>query len=576
VTIERLDQVVADAIAAGEVVERPASVVKELVENALDAGAGNVTVELDGAGQDRIVVTDDGAGIAATELPLALTRHATSKLRTVADLSAVRSLGFRGEALASIAAVSRLECRSATGEGEGAVLSAEHGVVGEVAVAAAVPGTRVEVLGLFENTPARRAFLKRPATEVAATVRVLSALALCHPDVRFRLLVDGRRTLDLPITADVGGRLRSLQRGLESPLPVQGAREAVTVTGVLGQPAASRRTREHLYLSVNGRPVASRGLAFAVEQSYRGLVEPGRFPVGALALAVPAETVDVNVHPTKREVRFRDERSIFGLLQESCLAALSESGVYSGSALFGRAPDRGTFALREGAPSGYGGAAMVAQATRDVEQLDIAAVEPTGSGPLLRGPFHLVGQVLDSYIVAEGPDGLVLVDQHAAHERILYNQLVAGRAAGRGPSLQPMLVPALLRLSPLQAACLQEVRGDLAAAGMVVEDFGGGSARLLAHDPRLPARGLDRIAVDVLDTLIAETRETDMARRLERTTYTVACHAAVKFGQRLSREEMEGLLRNLEVADPGITCPHGRPTMLEIGAAQLRREFRRS
>ena len=339
-TIRRLTPAVADAIAAGEVVERPASVVKELVENALDAGGRRIQVELEGAGQERVTVTDDGAGIPSGELALALTRHATSKLDSVRDLAAVSTLGFRGEALASIAAVSRVELRSCVGGADGAVVRAEHGEIGATGVAPPVPGTRIEVRGLFENTPARRAFLKRPATETAAAIRMVAALALCHPTVAFRVTVDGRRVVDVPGDGDLGRTFRALHRGTGALLEVDGGRGGSTVVGVLGEPADCRRSRDHLYLAVNGRPVASRTLAFAVEQAFRGLVEPGRLPIGAMGIEVPVELVDVNVHPTKREVRFREERALFGMVQEACLMALSQSSAYAGASLLrGAAPD---------------------------------------------------------------------------------------------------------------------------------------------------------------------------------------------------------------------------------------------
>ncbi len=581
-SIARLDQAVADAIAAGEVVERPASVVKELVENSIDAGARRITVEVEGAGLERILVVDDGAGMRPEDLPLAFVRHATSKLSSIADLVRIESLGFRGEAMASIAAVSRVECRSSrAGAAVGGVIRAQHGSVGERGPAAPVPGTRVEVHGLFENTPARRAFVKSPGTEVAAVVRVLVALALCHPDVAMRLSVDGRRGLDTPGDGSLAATLRAAFRGGIGALDVSGGRGEATVTGLIAEPENLRRSREHLFLSVNGRPVSSRSLAFAVEQAYRGLVEPGHFPVGALGLSLPLESVDVNVHPTKREVKFRDERLVFSLVQQSCLEALSRSrayvgtGLMSGSRLGEPSPayaDWPTFA------SGVQQALAIADG---VGASPASGRSPAAGGAILRGPFRLVGQVMDCYIVAEGPSGLVLVDQHAAHERVLFNRLReargAGEAGGAGqPIRQPMLVPSLLHLTPVQAACLEDCRAELAAAGLEIDDFGSGSARLVAHDPALPAGGLDRIALDVLDSLIAEGREVDHSRRLERATYTVACHSAIKFGQRLSRDEMEALLRELETADPGITCPHGRPTMLEISDGQLRREFRRS
>lgn len=588
--IVRLDQAVADAIAAGEVVERPASVVKELIENSLDAGAEHITVEVEGGGMDRILVLDDGTGMPPGDLPLAFMRHATSKLSSIAELGRIESLGFRGEALASIAAVSRVEARSALPAAtEGALITVEYGLVAELQPAAPIAGARIEVRGLFENTPARRAFIKRPATEVAAVTRVVVALALCHPGAAFRLTVDGRRTVETLGNGDRAAVMRSVMRGGLEALEVSGGSGEATVSGLISEPGSLRRSREHLYLSVNGRPISSRSLAFAVEQAYRGLVAPGLFPLGTLALSLPADTIDVNVHPTKREVRFREERAVFSLIQASCLEALSRSAVYTGSGLLsapGAPPSRAeyplglergvalaeppgvtSFATTDSVPAAAGAALL--------EEPQLAA---TGSAlvsgtAILRGPFRLVGQVMDCYIVAEGPNGLVLVDQHAAHERVLFNQLLAARGA---TTRQPMLVPAMLHLTPVQAACLEDCRSDLAAAGLEIEDFGGNTARLTAHDPALSSRNIDRIILDVLDSLIAEGTEVDHSRRLERATYTVACHSAIKFGQRLSREEMEALLRALETADPGITCPHGRPTILEISDGQLRREFHRS
>ena len=596
VQIRRLEPVVADAIAAGEVVERPASVVKELVENALDAGAGSVQVEMDGGGLERILVVDDGCGISGDELELAFIRHATSKVAAIEDLARIASLGFRGEALASIAAVARVDCRSCChGAGAGARLAVDHGKVGLVDTAPPVPGTRIEVRGLFENTPARRAFLKRPATELAAAVRIVAALALCHPRVRFRLTADGRRLLDLPGGGGLERVFAAVSRGRAEGIRVSGSRGDVSVTGVVVEPAGLRRSREHLYIGINRRPVSSRSLAFAVEQAYRGLAEPGMFPAGALMLEIPPELVDVNVHPTKREVRLRDERLAFSVVQEAVVRALSASGSYGGEGLL---PATGGYAAPASSAAGWDvvmqGLAqldLAMPASTDLLEAspamqavdasggllrDSAVAEAAASGPvapILRGPFRLVGQLMDSYIVAEGPGGLVLVDQHAAHERIVYNRLAA---SARARHLQALLVPVLLQLTPVQAACLEETRAELLAAGLEVEDFGTNVARLVAYDPVLPSGRLDRLALEVLDSLVSEGREVDLHRRLERALYTVACHSAVRFGQRLSREEMEQLLRDLEVADPGITCPHGRPTLLEIAEARLRREFRRS
>ncbi|MFN2464270.1 MAG: DNA mismatch repair endonuclease MutL [Candidatus Dormibacteria bacterium] len=587
--IRRLEQVVADAIAAGEVVERPASVVKELVENALDAGAASVQVELDAAGLERILVVDDGRGIPPGELHLAFTRHATSKVASIDDLARITTLGFRGEALASIAAVSRVDFRTHQAPGsEGARLLVAHGVIGAVGSAPPVPGTRVEVRGLFENTPARRAFLRRAATEVGAVVRVLSAIALCHPAVRVRLVSDGRRLLDLAGDGNLEHVFTRVGRASAPLLGVAGSRGDVEVAGVVVEPSGLRRSREHLYLSINGRPISNRGLAFAVEQAYRGLAEPGLFPAGALDITLPPHSVDVNVHPTKREVRLRHDRAAFSVVQEAVVRALSGAAGYRGEGLLQESAPAGlpAEAAWPERVSGTAHAAPPDPATAVGHQQGLLLSDARGvyagsradastAAPslLARGPFRLVGQVMDSFIVAEGPAGLVVVDQHAAHERIVYNRLEATAGARQR---QPLLVPIVLHLTPAQAACLDDCRDDLAAAGVEIEDFGAGAARLVAYDPVLPERRLDRLALEVLDTLVAEGAEVDLHKRLQRAMYTVACHSSVRFGQRLAREEMEELLHDLEVADPGITCPHGRPTFLEITESRLRREFKRS
>ena len=595
-SIRRLDQVVADAIAAGEVVERPASVVKELVENSIDAGATQVGIDIEGAGSSLVRVSDDGAGIDAADLPLLFVRHATSKVRSLDDLGRIGSLGFRGEALASIGAVADVTCTTTAADAAvGAGITARHGQVGVVRPAAPVAGTRIEVRGLFENTPARRSFLKKPATETAAILRVVTAIGIANPSVAARLTVDGRLVLELPGDGNPVAAIRAAHPtlGAQSLLRAEGRRGEVSLVGWVAEPALLRRGRDAFYLSVNHRPVFSRSLAFAAEQAYRGLVEPGMHPIGCIDVEVPADRVDVNVHPTKREVRFRDERAVFGLVQEACIRALQASEAYRGGGLFSTAepapaaapsvgrPPTG-FAVRDspGRQTAYvAGEAGIALADGNALVSSLGGysgpalgIAPVGA--IIRGPFHLIGQLMECYILAEGPAGLVIVDQHAAHERVIFNRLRAA-ADGERP-WQPLLVPFLLRLSAVQEACLRDNIDDLRAAGLEVEEFGRGAARLTAVDAQLPQRGLERLVMDVLDDLVAEGRELDLSRRLERATYTVACHSAVRFNQRLSRDEMEHLLRDLEVADPGITCPHGRPTILEIGSAQLRREFKRS
>src|ERR1035437_2295784 len=597
-TIRKLDQVVADAIGAGEVIERPAAVLKELLENSLDAGATALTIEIEGMGAEKIKVVDNGSGIKFEEMGLAFTRHATSKLENIKDLERISSLGFRGEGLASIGAVSRVICKSfIAGAAHGGMVKVEYGGISETEIAPPVPETSIEVRGLFENTPARRNFMKKPATEISQMVKVATALGLAHPEVSVRMSIDNKRVLFMPgifqgsdHTVDSIELLKETFVSvypnilIKNLLKVEGYRGLVKIEGVIAEPDALRRSRDHLYLSVNGRPVVHRGLSFAVEQAYKGLVSQGNCPVGRLNITVPFEMVDVNIHPTKREVRFKDERAVFGIIQETCFSALRSSSAYMGEKLLGDQSssememDLSPVLELEGIQHRVSTSEISEVISLDLNDKNDESPIP---GKIIRGPFFLIGQLMDSYILAEGPLGLVIVDQHATHERVIFNQLVEKRERARdnvelGKRVQPLLIPRLLKLTASQMAVLVAGKEELLEAGLEIEEFGPGMARLIGYDPLLRENGLDRLVLDVLDLLAADIKDIDLSRKLERITYTVACQSAIKFGQKLSREEMESLLRDLEVADPGITCPHGRPTMLDVTEFKLRREFKRS
>ncbi len=540
---------VADAIAAGEVVERPASVVKELLENALDSGAGRISVEIRGAGKALIRVVDDGAGIRPDELELAFRRHATSKVATLADLSAIASLGFRGEALASIAAVADVECRSRGGR-----LRLRGGQVLERGAAGPGTGTVMEVRDLFANTPARLRFLKTDATETAASVQLVRTFALIHPRVRFEVIVDGRRSLATP---GDGNRRRAAAavHGLE----VAGALLEVgqeNIAGLVSEPRVSRGTRDGIVLAVNGRPIASRSLQFALEQAYLGALEKGRYPVAVLDLAIDPLEVDVNVHPAKREVRFRDERAVFSSLQRAVRNALGGSRVFSLPVVAAAAGGR-TLALQ---PELHEPPAELAPS----EALPATAA----AAPLLRP----LGQVLDGYLVAEGPDGLVLIDQHAAHERLLYNRLLA-RLRGAPSATQPLLLSELIEVEPRLAAAVTDGTAVLAGLGFDVEAFGPGAIRVLGAPVETPPERVREVVLDLLATLSGEGG----GGRLEAAAASVACHSAVRFGDVLELAEQRRLVEDLEQAGAeALTCPHGRPTRLVIAAADLRRHFRRN
>jgi DNA mismatch repair protein MutL len=539
-TIRALPPDLADAIAAGEVVERPASVVKELVENALDAGAGRITVEVRGAGRSLVRVVDDGPGIPPDQLALAFQRHATSKVASLADLEAIATLGFRGEALASIAAVADVECTSG-----GRRIHLRAGRVVEEGGAAPAPGTVIEVRDLFANTPARLKFLKSEATESAACLRVVQHYSLLHPELRFRCLVDGRTALQ----AD-GGGLRAALTAVHGATITNSMLDLgwPGVAGAVSQPRLSRGNRDGVLFAVNGRPVASRVLGFALEECYRGSLERGRHPLAVIDLAVDPATLDVNVHPAKREVKFRDEGAVFAALQKAVRAALAGS----------EAP---RFVVATGAPA----AAAAGGRQLTLHEPALAVAEPPAAGPAV--PLRPLGQVLDGYLVAEGPEGLVLIDQHAAHERVLFNRFRTRLEAGR-PLSQALLIPFVVELDATTMALLSERQAELAGFGFEVEPFGPRAARVLAGPAETPPERLETAFTEVLAGLRANSLEDALA--------SLACHSAVRFGDRLEPDEQRRLIDELQSTTPDATCPHGRPTRLLLDWQELKRHFRRN
>jgi DNA mismatch repair protein MutL len=548
--IHRLAQEVADAIAAGEVIERPASVVKELVENALDAEARRITIDVRGAGRTSVRVSDDGSGIGADELPLAFLRHATSKVSTLSDLQGITSLGFRGEALASIAAVADVECSSS-----GAHIHVRAGEVLEHGAGPLLPGVIIEVKDLFANVPARLKFLKSDATEVAAIRDVVSALALLNPHVKFQLTVDGRSSV---ATSGDGDRRRASASVHGSAIASE-MLEIVgmpLVTGLVSQPRVSRGSRDWIVLAVNGRPITSRSLLYALEECYQGRLERARHPVAVIDIGIDPELIDVNVHPTKREVRFRDENTVFSALQRAVRAALGGSEPF-----FYRAP----------APS-----AMfdhrTAQLVTLAEPRSAVAIHELVTSPAPAGvKLRPLGQFGPGYLVAEGPDGLVLVDQHAAHERVLYNRLLERLRSGRGMS-QQLLMPAAVDVEPALMAAAADHRSELAALGLELEEFGPRSLRVTAVPAEMPA---SRATKAVQETLAALS-ENRSDGAVEKAAAALACHSAVRFGDVLDAAEQRRLLDDLEAAEESLTCPHGRPTRLLVEWQELTRHFRRN
>ncbi len=581
--IQLLSPEVVSKIAAGEVIERPASVVKELVENSLDAGAGEIRVDIAEGGRRLIRVTDDGHGIPAGEVTLAFARHATSKLRTADDLEHIRTLGFRGEALGSIAAVAHVTMLTRhVHETIGTQIRLEGGAVVSQEPRGAPVGTTVTVEHLFYNVPARLKFLRQPASEAGHIQTIVLRYALAFPERRFSLTSDGRLLFQSTGSGD-------LQEVLLKAYGLDVAREMIAVEpqehhdvrvhGYISQPSLHRAHRSYLTLFVNRRWVHDTSLSYAILQAYHTLLPQGRFPIAVIFLEMPPEAVDVNVHPTKAEVRFRDARSVFHAVERAVRQTLvSRASVPAVEPLSSEAPgwaERRQALLQAGQPaSGQGHLDLPRPLPTGAEPatpIAIVTSEPSSTAtlPMLR----VIGQVSASYIIAEGPDGMYLIDQHAAHERILYEQLMAQRVGGDVPR-QGLLEPLPITLPPVLAALAEQEREALASFGFELEPFGANTFLLRAL-PAILSRGDLRQTVEELIRSLEEERNRVAQAEEEALVRLICKRAAIKAGQPLSMAEMQELVRQLEVCRSPRTCPHGRPTMIHISAAQLAREFGR-
>ncbi len=625
-SIKVLPPDVAARIAAGEVIERPSSVVKELVENSLDAGASQITVEVKGGGIELIRVTDNGCGIPADDVELAFHRHATSKISGISDLDSIGTLGFRGEALPSIAAVARMSLVTRPHDASaGREVHLRWGEVVRGGTRGCPPGTSVTVQGLFENLPARRKFLKSPSGEAARISDLVSRYALAFPEVQFRLLVNGRSTLTSPGSGNLADALASVYGAetaramLEVSWPVlskvegptlspslskaggEGPGDGYAIKGFISPPSLNRANRSYITFLVNRRWIASPLLSFAFMESYQGFLPERRYPMAVLNLTVPLADVDVNVHPAKREVRFRYEDRVFSALQRSVRASLvatapvpemrlsgapsSEIGAQHTVPLHTSTADRQhsglAFGLRQAQAQGR---------PSDASPIEVGAAHGLGTLPApvevvpsLRQaqgrPLRILGQVRNTYLVAEGPDGMYLIDQHAAHERVLFEK-VSREVSEKTPQMQALLEPVVVELSPGQEEMVQASMGLLERYGFIIEPFGermylmraipavvgsaGSSAALRA--------GPGKTLLEVLDLMAYEGL---VKEREEALVASIACHSAVRAGMVLSQQEMEELVRRLESCDNPHTCPHGRPTMIHLSSHHLEREFGR-
>ena len=551
-------QVVA-RIAAGEVVERPASVVKELVENSLDAGATRISVEVGGGGVSLIKVTDNGAGIPSPEVELAFERYATSKIGDLDDLESIASLGFRGEALPSITAVAQVDMTTcADGEKAGTHLGLKDGAIAERTTKGRSKGTTVSVLNLFRKIPARLKFLKSVATENSHIANVVSQYALAFPEVKFSLSLDDRMALRTPGSGKLLDSIAEVYGAEIAGNMIEVKSEATTprITGMVGLPKVSRSGRGYLSFFVNRRWVNSRMLARAVEEAYHGLLMVGRHPVAVINISLPAQDVDANIHPTKSEVKFANERAVFSAVYRAVRQALAEQTPVPHV----EAASKPVFSsvVREPASPTYVGAGV---------DLSHSPPTPVTALPVLR----VLGQLDNSYIIAEGPDGLYLIDQHAAHERVLFERIERQRAQ-REIEVQGLLEPMPLETSPRQEAELWAHYQDLVEFGFAIEPFGGKTFLVRA----VPAILNDKDWAGMLRELLDSLSEGDKSNWAEAVTNTMACHSAVKAGQALSDSEMRELVRQLEQAATPHTCPHGRPTMIHLSYGQLKKDFGRT
>jgi DNA mismatch repair protein MutL len=603
-SIRRLPSDLINRIAAGEVVERPASALKELVENAIDAGASRVDIALAGGGIDRIEIVDDGCGMAPAEMALALERHATSKLPT-GDLERVRTLGFRGEALPSIASVARLTLQSRARGSDGWQLVRDHGRSEGEGPAALPPGTRVLVEDLFGKVPARRKFLRSPRAEYGACVDVVKRLAMARPDVGFSMSHDGRRVFALAPGEDRPARVAALTDPslAANSVAIDHLRGTARLGGVAGVPTFNRGVADHQYLFVNGRPVKDRLLIGAVRAAYADLLARDRHPLVALFIDLPGEEVDVNVHPAKTEVRFQDPALIRGLIVGGLRQALDAAGFRSiqaadagAMANWRSAPDRlpresgdsassffwqqsgtsGAPALGSGSGHAFGGVTSTVHDLRPDFLPQGRAEESVEAAPHQQDfPLGVArGQVAATYIVAEAADGLVLVDQHAAHERLVLERM--RRALGNGGiARQALLLPEVVELDEPACDRLEERFGELAELGLELERFGP-HAVLVRAVPALLRNGEARgLVADLADELAAFDTALSLKERLDLVAATMACHGSVRAGRHLSVAEMNALLREMEVTPHSGQCNHGRPTWVKLAHGDIEKLFGR-
>jgi DNA mismatch repair protein MutL len=599
-TIRRLPEGTVNRIAAGEVVERPASVVKELVENAIDAGATQIDVAIAGAGRDQIIITDNGHGMARDELALAVERHATSKLPED-DLVRIAHLGFRGEALPSIGSVSRMTITSrARGADEAWQLHVDAGRLGDLQPDSLPGGTRIEIRDLFFATPARLKFLKTDRSETTAITETTKRLAMANPTIGFSLREAAREIFSYAAaTGEAAARDRLAavmgRDFVDNSVSVEAEREGISLTGFAGLPTMNRGNAQAQYLFVNGRPVRDRLFTGALRGAYQDLMARHRHPVVALFLSVPPEAVDVNVHPAKAEVRFRDEPLVRGLIVSTVRHALAGAGHRASSTVAAEA----AAAFRPGGQGAFYGARPEGTSRTGLSEAASAfqhqappgmparGEEPDGFAPAARpaevglgeapeASYPLgaaVGQLHQTYIVAQTADGLIVVDQHAAHERLVYERMK--KALQNGVARQGMLIPEVVEMDEAAVGRVLDRADELAELGLVIDQFGAGAVVVREQPALLGEVDIQGLVRDLADDLAELDDTTALTKRLNDVCSTMACHGSVRAGRRMTAAEMNALLREMEVTPNSGQCNHGRPTYVELQLPDIERLFGR-
>lgn len=623
--IKQLPEHLINQIAAGEVVERPASVVKELVENALDAGATKIILEVNGGGDSFLRITDDGSGMDEADAVLAFERHATSKIATTDDLFNIHTLGFRGEAIASIASVSYITLQTKKkGALEGTLVMAEGGKITKIQPVGVPEGTQIEIQNLFYNTPARKKYLKNDSTEYQHIVDVITGIALTFPQVSFRVVHDNKLVYDLPAVEDEFTRIRTLfgKNITDELVPVYYGHSQIQLRGFIGKPSIARSNRNYQYLFINHREVKSHVLGYAVKQSYSSLLAKEKHPVFFLYFDVHPELVDVNVHPRKLEVRFRDEREIFSATTQSCKKALEthvlapnithdvpvnyyaerkaqpltlhDSADIQPALLFHEeAPVTASASVEADAPAGVAlpvessVSAATGSITTDTHAPSVSGSEITQRSSVdekhaafqrfqkreQTAPIIALAQLNNSYILCSQGSSLVIIDQHAAHERIRFTEIFQ-EFAGKKISTQPLLTPLQVELSPKEIGIFEASKDFFFRLGFEVEPFGGKTFSIHAVPSHLARKDLHKAFTGLLDEFASGKNDPLEEQTTKALTY-LACRSAVKFGDPLGHEEQVSLVERLMKLDQPYTCPHGRPSMITMSADELKKRFGR-